>query len=135
MQNNNEQRVIIKSAGDIVTARQTGRALAMEQGFNGSDLTVISTAISEIARNIVTHAEQGEMVLKPVNHGHRRGIRIVARDEGPGIPDIAQAMEYGYSTQKGLGVGLPGAKWLMDDFEIESKVGKGTVVTMTKWLS
>src|SRR5437899_4020123 len=115
----NEQRVIIKSAGDIVTARQTGRALALALGFNGSDLTVISTAISEIARNIVMHAQKGEMVLMPVNHGHRRGLTIVARDEGPGIPDIDQAMEYGYSTQKGLGVGLPGAKWLMDDFEIE----------------
>lgn len=135
MQNNNEQRVMIKSAGDIVTARQTGRALAMEQGFNGSDLTVISTAISEIARNIVTHAEKGEMVLTAVHQGHKHGICIVARDEGPGIPDIAQAMEYGFSTRKGLGVGLPGAKWLMDDFEIESKVGEGTVVTMKKWLS
>lgn len=130
----NEIRVSISSAIDIVTARQQGRELAKKLGFDGSDVTLVAAAISEVARNIVTHAEKGEIHLEHVQHGSRHGIQVIARDEGPGIPDIAQAMQYGYSTRKGLGVGLPGAKWLMDDFDIASKVGKGTVVTMKKWI-
>ena len=130
----NEARVGISSAADIVTARQKGRTLATELGFNGSDLTLIATAISEVARNIVTHAKSGIIILAPTNGGGKHGISIVARDEGPGIRDVNRAMQYGYSTGKGLGVGLPGAKWLMDEFEIESKVGNGTKVTMKKWL-
>jgi serine/threonine-protein kinase RsbT len=130
----NDQPVMISSAADIVTARQKGRSLAMELGFDGSDLTLIATAISEVARNIVDHAEHGEILLVPVNNGSRRGIEIVARDQGPGITDVARAMQYGFSTRKGLGVGLPGAKWLMDEFDIDTKVGKGTTVTMKKWL-
>lgn len=130
----NESRVAISSAVDIVTARQTGRALAMDLGFDGSDLTLIATAISEVARNIVDHAEHGEIILSPANHGSKHGLVIMARDDGPGIRDIQQAMQYGYSTRKGLGVGLPGAKWLMDEFDIKSDVGKGTTVTMKKWL-
>jgi serine/threonine-protein kinase RsbT len=130
----NETRVAISSAADIVTARQKGRTLAMEIGFDGSDLTLIATAISEVARNIVDHAKRGEIVLEAIQHGSKHGVLIVARDEGPGIPDVAQAMQYGYSTRKGLGVGLPGAKWLMDEFDVDSKVGKGTMVTMKKWL-
>jgi len=130
----NETRVAIISEADIVTARQKGRSLATELGFDGSDLTVIATAISEVARNIVVHAKEGEIVLTPLTHGNKRGISIMARDDGPGIPDIDQAMQYGYSTGKGLGVGLPGAKWLVDEFAIASKIGKGTTVTMGKWL-
>ena len=106
----------------------------MKLGFEGSDLTVITTAISEIARNILEHAERGEILLAAVNHDGKQGIFITARAEGPGIPDVARAMQYGYSTGKGLGVGLPGAKWLMDEFTIDSKVGQGTTVTMKKWL-
>src|SRR5258706_6461520 len=127
-------RVAISPAADIVTARQKGRALATQLGFDGSDLTLIATAISEIARNIVAHAKSGEIRLTPLNQNGKYGILIVANDEGPGIPDVNRAMQYGYSTAKGLGVGLPGAKWLMDEFEIESKVGNGTKVTMRKWL-
>ena len=119
---------------DIVTARQAGRNLAMQLGFEGSDLTLIATAISEVARNIVDHAKRGEIAMAPIHQGTRHGVAIMARDSGPGIRDVKQAMQYGYSTRKGLGVGLPGAKWLMDEFEIDSKVGKGTVVTMRKWL-
>lgn len=130
----NEERIVINSASDIVAARQKGRNLASNLGFDGSDLTVIATAISEITRNIVSHAKTGEITLISTNSGARRGILIVARDEGPGIADIEQAMQYGFSTRKGLGVGLPGAKWLMDEFDIVSKVGKGTTVTMKKWL-
>ncbi len=130
----NETHVAINSATDIVTARQKGRALAMTLGFNGSDLTLIATAISEVARNIVQHAKCGEIILTPIRNGNRQGISLVARDEGPGIADVTLALQYGYSTRKGLGVGLPGAKWLMDEFDIDSKVGKGTTVTMKKWL-
>ena len=130
----NDSHVAINSAVDIVTARQKGRALAQKLGFDGSDLTLIATAISEVARNIVIHAKNGEIEVAELNHSTKRGIMVVARDQGPGIKDIAKAMEYGYSTNKGLGVGLPGAKWLMDEFDIESKVGKGTTVTMKKWL-
>jgi serine/threonine-protein kinase RsbT len=131
---NSEARVPINSAADIVTARQKGRALALELGFDGSDLTLIATAISEVARNIVTHARQGEISVHAIVEGTKRGVLIVARDEGPGIKDVSKAMQYGFSTNKGLGVGLPGAKWLMDEFDIQSKVGKGTVVKMRKWL-
>jgi serine/threonine-protein kinase RsbT len=129
----NEERVEITSSTDIVSARRQGRALALRQGFAGSDLTLIAAAISEVARNIIDYARSGEIILTGVTNGGKRGIKIIARDRGPGIPDVAQAMQYGYSTRKSLGVGLPGAKWLMDEFDIESKVGKGTVVTMKKW--
>jgi serine/threonine-protein kinase RsbT len=134
---NNEIRTEIRSAVDIVAARQQGRTLALQLGFSGTAVTLIAAAISEVARNIVDHAKKGEITMSEVtsrNSGGKHGLRIVARDEGPGIPDVAQAMQYGYSTRKGLGVGLPGAKWLMDDFDIVSQVGKGTTVTMIKWL-
>ena len=126
----------INSAVDIVTARQRGRALALELGFNGADVTLIAAAISEVARNIVDHAKRGEILMMGLNssiNGGKQGIQIIARDEGPGIRDVAQAMQYGYSTRKGLGVGLPGAKWLMDEFDIVSEVGRGTTITMKKW--
>jgi serine/threonine-protein kinase RsbT len=133
----NEVQTEIRSAVDIVAARQQGRTLALELGFNGTAVTLIAAAISEVARNIVDHAKKGVITMSNVtsrHNGGRHGIRIIARDEGPGIPDVAQAMQYGYSTRKGLGVGLPGAKWLMDEFDIVSQVGKGTTVTMIKWL-
>jgi serine/threonine-protein kinase RsbT len=126
-------RVAIDHDGDVVTARQKGRELATQAGFTGSDLTIIATAISEIARNIVVYAGRGEMTLAVLNGDGRRGIEVVARDSGPGIPDIEQALKDGFSTGKSLGLGLPGAKRLMDDFAIESTVGAGTTVTMRKW--
>ncbi len=129
-----ESRVRIGSDVDIVTARHLGRTLAEKVGFSGSDLTVIATAISEVARNIVTYAKTGEIVLRPIEDGGKRGILVVARDEGPGIRDIAQAMRDGFSTSGSLGIGLPGAKRLMDDFDIVSEVGKGTIVTMKKFV-
>jgi len=129
----NDIQIQIASAADIVTARQKGRALAIDLGFDGSDLTMIATAISEIARNIVDHAKRGTISMSPIQNSPQ-GIEITARDEGPGIRDVPLAMQYGYSTRKGLGVGLPGAKWLMDEFEIDTKVGRGTVITMRKWL-
>jgi len=129
-----ETRVPINSATDIVIARQKGRALGEALGFTAADLTFIATAISEVARNIVDHAKQGEIILSAAQHGNRHGISITAQDQGPGIKDILRAMQYGYSTRKGLGVGLPGAKWLMDEFIIYSKVGEGTTISMKKWL-
>ena len=136
MQNqpNNEIRVEVRSTIDIVTARQQGREQAMALGFSGAEVTLVAAAISEIARNILDHAKYGEVIFSIVQHGNHRGLQVVARDQGPGIPDIGLAMQYGYSTRRGLGVGLPGAKWLMDDFEIISNPGEGTTVTMRKWL-
>lgn len=107
--------------------------LASEAGFPSSDLTLIATAISELARNIVLYAEYGEVVIRLEEVSGRTGIVVVARDEGPGIPDVEHAMQDGYSTSGGLGLGLPGTKRLMDEFEIESEVGRGTVVTVKKW--
>lgn len=129
-----EARVPIESDADVVSARQRGRELAAELGFTGSDLTVIATAISEVARNIIAYARSGELVLHLVDGTGRRGIVVVARDEGPGIPDVEQALQDGYSTGDSLGLGLPGARRLMDEFEIISEVGRGTTVTMTKWV-
>jgi serine/threonine-protein kinase RsbT len=129
-----EARVPIESDADVVSARQRGRELAAELGFSGSDLTVIATAISEVARNIIAYAHSGELALHLVNGAGRRGIVVVARDEGPGIPDVEQALQDGYSTGDSLGLGLPGARRLMDEFEIVSEVGRGTTVTMTKWV-
>jgi len=128
-----EETVLIARDGDVVTARQKGRELAMEVGFAGSDLTIIATAISEIARNIVVYAERGEITFNTVSEDDRRGLVIIATDSGPGIPDIEQAMQDGFSTGKSLGLGLPGAKRLMDEFDIVSEVGRGTTITMKKW--
>ena len=124
----------IACAADIVSARQRGRELASQIGFTGSDLTVIATAISELARNILEYAKQGQILLNLVQRGSRLGIQIVARDEGPGIPDVAKALQDGYSTGKGLGLGLPGVRRLVDDFEVVSQVGEGTTVTARKWV-
>jgi serine/threonine-protein kinase RsbT len=126
-------RIPIDRDGDIVAARQKGREMALQAGFSGSDLALIATAISEIARNIVNYARRGEMLMSQVQQGAKRGLLVVARDEGPGIADIEQAMRDGFSTGKSLGLGLPGARRLMDEFEIHSEIGKGTVVTMKKW--
>ncbi len=126
--------VSIVSDADVLRARQTGRALAEERGFAGTDLIFIATAISEIARNIVVHAGRGEIVVDRVEAGDRHGIVVIARDDGPGVEDLELAMRDGYSTRRGLGLGLPGSRRLMDEFEISSEPGEGTTVTMRKWL-
>ena len=123
----------IKLDSDIVATRQHGRQLAGQLGFSSSDQVLIATAISEIARNIVQYAGRGQVSCRIVTQGRRRGLVVVARDEGPGIADLAQAMEDGYSTGKGLGMGLPGSQRLMDEFDVVSAAGQGTTVTMTKW--
>lgn len=128
-----EIKVPIKSEADIVTARQYGRELAMEAGLTGSELTLLPTAISELARNIIQYAGEGEITLSVTEQGSRKGVLVVAEDHGPGISDIDQAMQDGYSIGGGLGLGLPGARRLVDEFEISSHIGAGTAVTMKKW--
>ena len=125
--------IAIISDTSVMTARQKGRELALAMGIKGSDLTLMATAISEIARNIVQYAGQGQIEFRNVMRAGRRGLMVIARDNGPGIADINQAMQDGYSTSRGMGLGLPGARRLMDDFEIVSEIGKGTTISMTKW--
>ena len=131
-----EVTVPISQDKDIVTARQRGRAMASKIGFSSTDQISIATAISELSRNIVEYAREGEIVLSLVraHENGQAGIQIVARDNGPGITDVGLAMKDGYSTSRSLGLGLPGTKRLMDDLEIDSKPGKGTRVTIRKWL-
>jgi serine/threonine-protein kinase RsbT len=129
-----EVRVPIQREGDIVLARQRGRELAKLSGFSSTDQTLVATAISEVARNIVAYATSGEVVLHALEEQGRRGIMVVARDEGPGISDTRLAMQDGYSTAKSLGLGLPGAKRIMDEFDLDSVAGRGTVITMKKWV-
>ena len=129
-----EATVTIEKEKDIVTARQRGRELASEAGFAGTDQTLIATAISEVARNILAYAHHGEVRLRLVEDGGRRGIVVEARDDGPGIADIELAMRDGYSTTKSLGLGLPGARRLMDELKVDSQLGKGTTITMRRWV-
>ena len=128
-------RVPVVRDADVVTARQRGREVAAEAGFTSSEQTLVATAISEISRNIVKFADRGEVAISLLFEDGRRGIRVVARDVGPGIDDPDLAMQDGYSTYHGLGLGLPGAKRLMDRFHLASTPGEGTTVTMEKWLT
>jgi len=128
----NEMLVKIDSDADIVLARKGARELAGRLGFSATEMTVIATAVSEISRNIVRFAERGEVFLELLDVP-RPGLRVVARDTGPGIADVGQAMTDGYSTYQGLGLGLPGARRLMDEFEVATERGRGTTITMTKW--
>ncbi len=129
-----ETCVPIEHEGDIVTARQKGRELAAASGLSLTEQTLIATAISEVARNIVVYARRGEVILTRLDDHGRRGVMVVARDEGPGIPNPELAMRDGYSTANSLGMGLPGAKRLMDEFDLSTSVGKGTTITMKKWV-
>jgi serine/threonine-protein kinase RsbT len=128
-----EIRVPVSSDQDVVAARQKGRALAAQLGFSSTDATLIATAISELARNIVSYARHGEIVIRSINSSERRGIQVVASDQGPGIPDVEQALVDGFSTSASLGLGLPGVRRLMDDFDITSQAGQGTTVKVKKW--
>jgi RNA polymerase sigma factor (sigma-70 family) len=127
-----EVRIPVQSDADIVAARQAARELATRLGFPRTDLTLIATAVSEVTRNIVRFARSGEVVIELLERP-RRGVRIVAMDTGPGIRDVQEALKDGFSTYNGLGLGLPGARRLMDEFGIVSELGRGTTVTMTKW--
>lgn len=126
----NERKITVKGALDIVEARQEGRRVAENMKFSSSDQTIIATAISELARNIVEYAGAGEIVIEESEAGDK--IVITARDAGPGIQDLAKAVQDGFSTGKGLGLGLPGTKRLMDEFEIHSQSGQGTMVRVAK---
>ena len=128
-----EVRVPIERDSDLVAARAQGRALAERLGFSRTDATLIATAISEIARNIVVHVGEGEILMRAVYDDARHGLVVVARDAGVGIRDVAAALEDGYAARGGLGLGLPGARRLMDEFHVESERDKGTTITMTKW--
>jgi serine/threonine-protein kinase RsbT len=128
-----EVRVPIASDVDIVVARAEGRRLALQTGFSNTDATLVATAISEAARNILTHAKEGLVTISVSIGDQIAEILVVATDEGPGIRDIDLAMRDGYSTSGGLGLGLPGIRRLMDEFQVSSEEGKGTEVTMTKW--
>jgi RNA polymerase sigma factor (sigma-70 family) len=125
-------RVPIRADADIVAARREARRLAGEMGFSHTDSTLVATAVSEIARNIVRFAGEGTMLVQLLEEP-RPGVRVLARDNGPGMADVEQAMADGYSTYRGLGLGLPGARRLMDEFSVVSEVGHGTTVIMTKW--
>jgi serine/threonine-protein kinase RsbT len=126
---NSDVRVPIASSDDVVLARQKGRALATEIGFTASEATLIAAAISELARNIVKYAGNGEVRLRHDGDGL---LLMVARDQGPGIPDVQAALRAGFSTSGGLGMGLPGVRRVADVFEIVSN-GTGTTVTVGKY--
>jgi anti-sigma regulatory factor (Ser/Thr protein kinase) len=126
-------RVPVRVDADVVAARQAAREASARIGFASTDLTAIATAVSEVTRNVVKFAGAGELVVDTLEEP-RRGVRITVRDVGPGIPDVDQALQDGFSTYAGLGLGLPGARRLMDEFTVVSEVGRGTTVTMTKWV-
>ncbi|MBA2649489.1 MAG: anti-sigma regulatory factor [Legionella sp.] len=128
-------KIKINTEHDIVTARQTGREMAKEFGFPLLDLALIATAISELTRNIISYAQEGSITIETFHENNKRGIVVISKDKGPGIENIDLAMQAGYSTTNSLGLGLPGVKRLMDDFEIKSELGKGTTITIKKWMN
>ena len=129
-----EERIAIESDNDVVVARQRARELAAGLELTSTDQTLLATAISEVARNITTYATRGEVLLSIVrDNGGREGIRVVARDSGPGIENVDLAMQDGYTSGGGLGLGLPGARRLVDEFNIETAPRQGTTVTLVKW--
>lgn len=131
---NSQVYLNIQKEWDIVGARQAGRDIAKEIGFGTVDQARITTAISEMARNIYLYADKGQIYLKIANDSDKKGLTIISADTGPGIRDVSQAMQDGYSTSGGLGAGLPGIKRLMDEFDVQSEEGKGTTITTFKWL-
>ena len=127
-------RVAITTDADVVTARQRARSMGGELGFTSTDLTLLATAISEVARNITAYAGEGEVVLRVVRGiNGREGIEVIAQDEGPGIANVELALQDGYTTGNGLGLGLPGARRLVDEFDLQTAPGQGTTVRLVKW--
>jgi serine/threonine-protein kinase RsbT len=123
----------IREEADVAIARKHARDVAAQAGLSEVAAYALATAISEIASNIVVHAGAGELVLSADSRGGRRGVVVLARDAGPGIPELERAMQDGYSTANGLGLGLPSARRLVDEFELNSEVGRGTIVVLKKW--
>jgi serine/threonine-protein kinase RsbT len=126
--------VAINNPDDIVDARKAGHQLALDLGFSLTDVTMIATAISEIARNITSYAGRGVVTVAVDDREGRKALVVRAEDDGPGIADIDRAMEDGYSTGRGLGMGLPGARRLMDRLVVRSALGEGTMIEMWKWV-
>jgi len=118
---------------DVVLVRREVRALAQGQGFDSFATAAVTTATSELTRNVWVHAQSGNVTIDVVTDGRRNGLRITFRDQGPGIPDLERVMRGGFSTARSLGLGLSGSKRLVDEFLLESTVGKGTTVTFVKW--
>ncbi|MCW7075708.1 MAG: anti-sigma regulatory factor [Candidatus Syntropharchaeales archaeon] len=129
-----EQMIEVKNDTDIIRVRRIVREMAVEIGFGELDQTRIITAISELTRNIIVHASSGKVLIKEVQKTGKRGIEITCADEGPGIVDIELALKDGYTTSGGLGIGMTGARRLMDEFKVESVVGSGTTVIVKKWM-
>ena len=125
----NEQRIVLKGQIDVVAARQAGREMARRLGFGSADQTRLATAISELARNALQYAGEGDCLVSDESDEHRARVKVVVEDHGPGIPDLEKALEYGFSTGGGLGAGLPGARRLVHEFDIQSQPGH-TRVTM-----
>jgi serine/threonine-protein kinase RsbT len=128
------RRVAINNDLDIVAARVEGRNLARDMGFGIIDQARIATAISELARNVVLYAHTGQVILAQIEHDGKVGLQIICEDQGPGIRDLDLVMQNGYSSTQGLGMGLPGTRRLMDEFEIKSQLGRGTTIIVCKWL-
>lgn len=124
----------IKADFDIVKVREYARDVADEIGFSTNERTLIATAVSEICRNIIEYAQDGKVYIEPILKNPKKGITITVEDQGPGIEDIDKAMQDGYSTGRGMGVGLPGTKRIMDEFDIQSEINRGTRIVMSKWL-
>jgi serine/threonine-protein kinase RsbT len=129
-----EVRVAIRTDADVVTARQEARTMGAGLGFSSTDLTLLATAISEVARNITTYAGEGEVTLRVLDQDGRRGIEVLAADAGPGIENVELAMRDGFTTGNGLGLGLPGTRRLVDDFDLQTTPGVGTTVRLVKWI-
>jgi serine/threonine-protein kinase RsbT len=125
----------VREAADVVVVRIRARRLATAHGFRAAAAGAIETAVSEVARNILVHARAGALWLSVIEHRGRRGLAVIARDEGPGIADCEQALTDGYSTSSSLGLGLPSARRLMDEFMLDSRLGAGTDVHMIKWVA
>lgn len=124
----------LASEMDMLKARQAVRACALELGFKLIDQTKIVTAASELARNTLIHGKGGHMRLEVLHNGLKKGMRLVFEDKGPGIPDVDRALQDGYTTGNGMGMGLGGSRRLVNDFQIETKVGEGTRITIAKWI-
>jgi serine/threonine-protein kinase RsbT len=127
------ERREVRSSEDVVAVRQVVREAAVAAGFSLVDQTKLVTAASELARNMVIYGGGGALHLATMNDGAKRGLRLVFEDQGPGIADVEQALRDGYTTGNGLGLGLGGARRLVNDFEIHSRPGEGTRVTITRW--
>jgi serine/threonine-protein kinase RsbT len=123
----------LRTSNDVVLARQAVRQWAIELRFTLVDQTKLVTAASELARNTLDHGKGGEMKIESLNHGSRAGLRLTFADQGPGIADVEQALKDGFTTGGGMGLGLGGSKRLVNEFSIQSQVGKGTEITVVRW--